>query len=412
MIAHFVNDCKKLPVEIWFFVLMTLINRMGAMVVPFMSKYLYEDLHFTYAQIGSVMFCFGVGSIGGTFLVSRLARTYSAYKLMVLSMLLNGLMLFLLRYTKDFYMLCGMVFILNVFADMFRPSMIATLKEYVKKEELIICFSLIRSATNFGFIIAPLIAGFLILYQGYDMLFVIDSISSFIAIGFFVYFVKEKKLLYQINLVNIKSDPFVFFKDKLLLLHCLITVLTGVVFFQIFTVLPLYYTDVLKLEVIFNTYALVFYGCVLFLFEVALVSFIRRKGVRTLNAILYGLLSMALGYTLLMAFSSVYTVFFALIFLSFGVMLTFPFATDFVLERAFKKQEVEFMSYFQMSYGLAQLISAKYSQFLISGYGYATDFVVNVVIAILGAVLTYFLIISVIKERKLKKQMISEAVFS
>lgn len=411
MFKNFIDDCKKLPKQIWFFVLMTLINRMGAMVVPFMSKYLYDDLKFTYAQIGTVMFFFGAGSIAGTFIVSRLARLFSPYKLMIISMMMNGVMLFLLRYSKDYYILCGMVFILNVFADMFRPSMIATIKEYVKKEELIICFSLIRTATNFGFIIAPLIAGFLIIYKGYDMLFVIDSISSFIAIAFFILFVKEKKLDYKLNLAHIKTDSFAFFKDKLLLLHCLITILTGVIFFQIFTVLPLYYTDVLKLEVIFNTYALVFYGGVLFLFEVALVTYIRRKGIRTLNAILYGLLSMAVGYSLLMTISSVAVVFIALIFLSFGVMLTFPFATDFVLERSFRKQEVEFMSYFQMSYGLAQLISAKYSQYLISDFGYTIDFIVNVIIAIVGAILSYFLILNVIKERKLKKQLISEAVF-
>lgn len=391
---------------------MTLVNRMGAMVVPFMSKYLYEDLEYSYAQIGTVMFFFGAGSIVGTFLVGRITKHISPYKLMLFSMFFNGVIIFTLQYIKDFYLLSFTVFILNVIADMFRPSMIATLKDYVKKEDRVSAFSLIRSAANFGFVVSPVIAGIAIATVGYDLLFWIDGITSILAISIFALFVKEKKLLHKLNLHTIKVEKFAFFKDRLLLMHCLITVLTGIVFFQIFTVLPLYYTDILKLANTFNTYALVFYGTILFVFEMMVVNYIKRKVIRTLNAIMFGLMCMAIGYTVLLAFNSIYGVFISLMIICFGVMLTFPFATDFVLERSYKNLEAKFLSYFQMSYGLAHLISAKLSMYIIHEFGYATNFILNICFAVIGVGLSYLLIMLVIKERKNKKADIIKSFFA
>ncbi|QYS92329.1 MFS transporter [Flavobacterium covae] len=128
------KDFKTLPREVWFFFFMILINRMGAMVVPFMSKYLYEDLKFSYTEIGTIMMCFGAGSIVGTFLVGKISKNISSYKLMICSMFFNGVILFSLQFVKNFYSLCFTVFLLNVVADMFRPSMMATLKDFVKKK--------------------------------------------------------------------------------------------------------------------------------------------------------------------------------------------------------------------------------------------------------------------------------------
>ncbi|AMA48308.1 MULTISPECIES: MFS transporter [Flavobacterium] len=405
------KDFKTLPREVWFFFFMILINRMGAMVVPFMSKYLYEDLKFSYTEIGTIMMCFGAGSIVGTFLVGKISKNISSYKLMICSMFFNGVILFSLQFVKNFYSLCFTVFLLNVVADMFRPSMMATLKDFVKKEDRIKAFSLMRTASNFGFIISPIIAGISIATIGYYLLFYIDGLSSIAAVLFFVTFVKEKKLLHKLTFSNLNEEKFVFLKDKLLLIHCLITVITGIIFFQIFSVLPLYYTDILKQSPTFNTYTLVFYGLILFLLEVAVVSYIKNKGIKTLNAILYGLILMVFGYLILVLLQQTIGVFLALLFISFGVMLTFPFAADFVLERSYKKMEAKFLSYFQMCYGIAQFLSAKLSLFIIHKLGYNTNFFLNIVLGITGAILSYFLINLVIKERRDKKAAIVNSFF-
>jgi predicted MFS family arabinose efflux permease len=52
--------------EIWILTLITFINRAGTMVLPFLSKYLKEDLNLSYAEVGWIMVAFGMGSMLGS----------------------------------------------------------------------------------------------------------------------------------------------------------------------------------------------------------------------------------------------------------------------------------------------------------------------------------------------------------
>jgi predicted MFS family arabinose efflux permease len=53
--------------------LITFINRAGTMVLPFLSKYLKEDLNLSYAEVGWIMVAFGLGSMLGSWLGGKLS---------------------------------------------------------------------------------------------------------------------------------------------------------------------------------------------------------------------------------------------------------------------------------------------------------------------------------------------------
>ncbi|NDD47286.1 MAG: MFS transporter, partial [Flavobacteriia bacterium] len=53
--------------EAWVLATVMLINRAGTMVLPFLSLYLTEGLHFSLEDTGYVMACFGAGSMLGAF---------------------------------------------------------------------------------------------------------------------------------------------------------------------------------------------------------------------------------------------------------------------------------------------------------------------------------------------------------
>ena len=408
---NFFISYQGLPKQVWIFGLMTAINRIGAMVVPFLSKYLYDDLNFSYAQIGTIMLLFGVGSFGGTLIVAKLSNYFSSYKLMVFSMFTSGTILFFMQYVTAFYFVCCMVFAYSFVADMFRPVMIATLKDYVGKQDRIKALTLIRVASNFGFLVSPLLAGIFIMGFSYSFLFIFDSLSSVLAIITFVLFVKEKKVLHKLVFKNYQDEKFPFLKDNIFLVHCFVAVLTGFVFFQIFTVFPLFYTNYLKLSTSYVSFFLVFYGLIVFLLEIPLVEYIRQKKWYSLNVIMFGLLFLGLGYILLAVFPSLPTVFISLLMISIGSMLTFSFATDFVLKRSYKTKEGKFLSFFQISYSIAHILSAKLGFYIVDHFGYKANFLANFAVVIVGVTISYFLIKSSKKQYVQKKEAISKSFF-
>lgn len=54
-IQRYINNFKGFRREVWILALITFINRAGTMVLPFLSKYLKENLHFTYSEVGWIM---------------------------------------------------------------------------------------------------------------------------------------------------------------------------------------------------------------------------------------------------------------------------------------------------------------------------------------------------------------------
>ena len=83
----YINNFRGFSREIWILALITFINRAGTMVLPFLSKYLKEDLHFSYSQVGWIMVSFGLGSMLGSWLGGKLSDKIGFYKIMIFSLL-------------------------------------------------------------------------------------------------------------------------------------------------------------------------------------------------------------------------------------------------------------------------------------------------------------------------------------
>jgi predicted MFS family arabinose efflux permease len=84
---RYINNFRGFSREIWILAIITFINRAGTMVLPFLSKYLKEDLHFTYGEVGWIMVCFGFGSILGSWLGGKLSDKIGFYSFLLFNSL-------------------------------------------------------------------------------------------------------------------------------------------------------------------------------------------------------------------------------------------------------------------------------------------------------------------------------------
>ncbi len=190
---RYINNFKGFSREIWILAIITFINRAGTMVLPFLSKYLKEDLHFSYSQVGWIMVCFGIGSMLGSWLGGKLSDKIGFYKIMIFSLFTSGLMFFVIQYITSFVGLCISMFAIMTVADMYRPAMFVSIGAYAKPKNRRKALTLIRMAINLGFAAGPAIGGLIIMNIGYSGLFWADGITCIVAILIFWLKVKEKK---------------------------------------------------------------------------------------------------------------------------------------------------------------------------------------------------------------------------
>src|SRR5690606_13244275 len=128
------------------------------------------------------------------------------------------------------------MFLIMVIADMFRPAMFVSLAAYAKPENRTRALTLVRLAINLGFAAGPAMGGLIIMNIGYSGLFWIDGGTCILAILIFWYLVKEKEKSPYLN----KEQPGEIltasvFKDGPFWIFLMTSLITGILFFQLFT---------------------------------------------------------------------------------------------------------------------------------------------------------------------------------
>jgi len=376
-LRRYINNFKGFSREIWILAIVTFINRSGTMVLPFLSKYLKENLHFTYGEVGWIMVAFGLGSMLGSWLGGKLTDKIGFYKVMIFSLFTSGILFFIIQYINSFWGLCIGMFTIMSIADMFRPAMFVSLSVYATPENRVRALTLVRLAVNLGFAAGPTLGGLIILGLGYQGLFWVDGSTCILAILIFALTVKEKKRIpLAMSASEAKINRKSIYKDYPFWLLLFTLFIIAMVFFQIFTTLPLYHHEKFGLTEVQTGLLLSFNGFLVFLLEMPIVSRIERKKIDKIKIILYGALCCSLGYFILLFDSWGFVLVISIVLLTFGEIFAFPFSNAVALDRAPKGQEGQYMGLFTMSFSLAHIACSKTGLDIIAHFGYKTNWIV------------------------------------
>ena len=280
--TNYINNFRGFSREVWVLTLITYINRAGAMVMLFLTKYLHENFFFTLTEVGWMLVCIGAGALFGNWIGGRLTDKIGFYTIMLASLFLTGFGIISLMFLYDFIEICIGLFIVTAIADMYKPAMYVAVSTFTDETNRTRALTLVRLAVNLGIVSGPIIAGLIIQKDNYDMLFWIDGLSCVIAITVFMLLIDESKIYKakkRIARERIKSGLVKnsVIPDKNFIIFWFASFLTAFLFFQLFTTIPLYNSDKLKLTDLQIGLVLAFNGMLIFLFEMPLISFLERN---------------------------------------------------------------------------------------------------------------------------------------
>ena len=395
----YIDNFRGFSREIWILTLITFINRAGTMVLPFLSKYLREDLDFSYNQVKWILISFGLGSIVGSWLGGKLSDKIGFYKIMIFSLMTSGIAFFGLQFVTSFEGLLVAMFFIMVVADMFRPAMFVSLGAYAKPENRTRALTLVRLAINLGFAAGPALGGLLIMTVGYKGLFWVDGTTCILAILIFWILVKEKKKSKYTD----KEHPgeiltHSVFKDRPFWIFLGATLITGILFFQLFTTIPLYHKEQFNLSELQTGLLLTLNGVLIFFLEMPIVSYIERHKINKLKVITLGCLAMAISLYLLLVNQWAGILIIMMLFMTFGEMFVFPFSNSFAMSRAPKGHEGRYMAIFTMSYSTAHILSAEAGMDMIRLFSYQNNWFFMGTLGVIGVLLFVWVIKLVQKE--------------
>lgn len=396
LLHNYLNTFKGLSREIWWLSLITLINRAGTMVVPFLSLYLTKSLDFSLSDVGWIMSAFGMGSLVGSWLGGKLTDAFGYYIIMVASLIGSGFLFVGLQYLETFNELVIGIFLLLAVADMFRPAMFVAVNAYSKPENKTRSITLIRLAINLGFSAGPAIGGLIIVALSYGGLFWIDGITCALA-GLLLLKVlhpKNSKTLDSIEVKNPKSA----YRDIPYIIFLLSMVLFGVAFLQYFSTIPLYYKDVHMLSEDKIGLIMAMNGILICVIEMPLVKWLEDSSFKIISLILFGGILTALSFVVLNLTGWVGILIIGMLLMTIGEMISFPFSNAFAMQRAKRGNQGEYMALYSITFALSHIIGHNSGMQLIDRYGFDSTWNFMTIVMIVSIFILIILKQSLAKE--------------
>jgi len=386
---NYINTFRGLSKEVWWLALITLINRAGTMVVPFLSLYLKDNMHFTLSNVGWIMSAFGLGSVAGSWLGGKLTDKIGYYKVMVYSLWITGLLFIGLQFLNTFASICFGVFIVMLVADSFRPALFVALNAYSKPENKIRSLTLIRLAINLGFSAGPALGGIIIVGLGYGGLFWVDGITCIIASIVLLDVLNPKKTI-ELDKIKIEN-PVSAYKDKVFLVFLVAMMLFGIVFLQYFSTITIYYKDIHKLSELQIGLILGMNGFLIFIFEMPLIKWLENTRYTKLGLMFFGAILTGLSLLILNLTSWSGVLIFGMLLMTFGEMIAFPFSNAFAAERARKGNQGEYMALYSISFSFAHIFGHNAGLQMTSQLGFDNTWYIISGIAAICALLLFIL---------------------
>lgn len=389
---------EGLSTPAWMLALVMLVNRSGAMVVPFLGVYLVKRLGFSLETAGVLLSCFGIGSVLGSSLGGWLTDQFGHFKVQLFSLIGIIPLFLILPQLTTIYPLAAGILALSLVSDIFRPANSVSLAYYSKPENLVKSFTLNRMALNLGFSIGPALGGFLAAIS-YDLLFYGNALgAAAAALIFFLYFRNRKSSVKDADKTSTVSLPYKSpYKDVPFMVFTLLSILFAICFFQLLSTLPLYYREVYQMTEKSIGIILAFSGVVIFSLEMLIVHFAERKS-NAATAIVMGTVFCGLAFTSLIITHGVWLLYVSMFILCLSEMLAMPFMATVTLLRSNTKNRGAYMGLNSLALSAGLIFAPWWGTKIAANYGYNTLWIGTGLLMSITAVGFYILM----KRMKLK----------
>jgi predicted MFS family arabinose efflux permease len=354
-ISLYKNAYTGLSRSTWLLAVVMLINRCGTMVVPFLTMYMTQYIGVGIGKAGIVMSLFGAGSVIGALLGGKITDKVGFYYVQMVALAGGGLLFILLGLIKSYTGICITTFFLSMINEAFRPANSVAVAHYSSEENRTRSFALNRLAVNMGWAIGSAMGG-LIASKSYQLLFWVDGITNILAaIMLYLLLAPSKNNATSKKQLSVYKGPTVY-QDKEYLFFIGLQVLFAMCFFQLFTILPVYYKTQLHLSESFIGLVMAVNGLLIVAIEMVVVYRLDGRWPR-LNIISFGVLLVGLAFVLLNVgiISAAFIALLSIVVVTIGEMLSMPFMNSYWISRTNNNNRGQYAGLYTTSWAVAQI---------------------------------------------------------
>jgi len=343
------------------------------MVVPFMTMYMTQYIGVGIGKAAFVMSIFGGGAIIGALIGGKITDKAGYYYVQLFTLLGGGILFIVLGLMKSYVAICVASFFLSMVNEAFRPANAVAIVHYSSQENRTRSYSLNRLAVNLGWAAGGTLGG-IIAAHNYKLLFWVDGFTNMFA-AVLLYFVLDpsKNTASRQQKPANKDASMSVYKDHGYLFFIILQIIFATCFFQMFTILPVFYKTQLNLSETFIGVNMAMNGLIIGLVEMVIVF--KLEGRRPyLHYITFGVLLVGLSYVLLntsfLAGASLALL--AMLVVTIGEIFSMPFMNSYWIKRTTDENRGQYAALFTVAWSSAQIIGPSLGGQVVEQWGYPT----------------------------------------
>jgi predicted MFS family arabinose efflux permease len=366
------NAYSGLSRRIWLLSIVMLINRSGTMVLAFMTLYC-RHLGYTTKQGGLVVAIYGLGAVTGAFLGGRITDKVGFYYTQFSALFFGGILFITLGQMRSYEAICICTFFLSMVNESFRPANAAAIAHYSTAKNRTQSFSLVRLAINIGWGIGVALGGFLASIN-YHLLFWTDGFTNIAAATSLliilprVTLIQQRPVTTQHNETSKSATPY---RDKAFLQFLFFTILFAICFFQMFTTIPIYFKEGLKLDEFNIGVVMAVNGIIIALVEMVLVFKLEGR-MSYLLLMCYGSVIMGIAYLILNIpmHSGFLVALSSMLVITVAEMTGMPFMNSYYISLSSDQNRGQYAGLYTMAWSLAQVIGSSIGALIAFNLGF------------------------------------------
>lgn len=310
---------------------------------------------YTLSEAGYVIALFGLGSVAGAYLGGKFTDKFGFYKIQLIGLFGGGILFMVLGQIKAYPLICVFTFLLSLVNEAFRPANSAAIAFYSNSSTTTRSYSLNRLAINLGWALGGCFGGLIASYN-YELLFWVDGITN-IGAGILLCLclkapsLQKKKTEAENMEVPLSQSAY---RDRAYLHFLFFVFLFAFCFFQLFTTVPNFFRDQMKLSEKYIGLLMAINGGIIVVFEMILIHTMERRN-KNLVYIARGLVFCALAFaSLLLPGDAALVSLLMIVLISIGEILAMPFMNTFWAIRSNEKNRGQYAALYTIAWSLAQ----------------------------------------------------------
>ncbi|MFA5311939.1 MAG: MFS transporter [Methanomassiliicoccales archaeon] len=220
-----------------------------AMVIPFLSMYLHNDLGISMSLVGLLLLCTSlIGSLGniiGGELCDRLGRK----RIMMIGLLWRTAAFVLIAVAigagSHYLIIAALVALSSFGGSLFDPASNAMIADIVEPSKRLEAYGMLRIGQNIGWAAGPMIGGLLGIWLAFSATFYISAVATLIVAVFLYLNITESLDMHKVHERFKLRDLAGMTKDTIFMSFCLVSISLFIMFGQMSSSYAVYSTDTL-----------------------------------------------------------------------------------------------------------------------------------------------------------------------